>query len=99
MLTTFSTTWSTAMNTIPAREIKRRGIAAVDELLKCGPVHVIKNDEPRYVIMDETRYRDLLDAEDEASLYRIRESQAEVDAGLARRTTAEELIAEFGLDE
>lgn len=87
------------MNTIPAREIKRRGISAVDELLKCGPVHVIKNDEPRYVIMDETRYRDLLEAEDEAYMVRVRESIAEVEAGLARETTPEELIAEFGLEE
>lgn len=83
------------MNTIPAREIKRRGITAVDELLKCGPVHVIKNDEPRYVIMDESRYRDLVDAEDEATLYRVRESQAEIDAGLARTTSVEELLAEI----
>ncbi len=64
------------MNTIPAREIKRRGIGAVDELLKCGPVHVIKNDAPRYVIMDETRHRDLLEADDEAEMAR---------SGLARR--------------
>ncbi|HLZ69110.1 MAG TPA: prevent-host-death protein [Dehalococcoidia bacterium] len=87
------------MNTIPAREIKRRGISAVDELLKCGPVHVIKNDSPSYVIMDEVRYRDLIDAEEEAGFARIKESMAEVKAGLARPMTAEELIAEFGLDE
>ncbi len=87
------------MNTIPAREIKRRGISAVDELLKCGPVHVIKNDEPRYVIMDETRYRDLLEAEDEATLYRVRESMAEVAAGNVRSGTAQELLAEIYGDE
>lgn len=29
------------MNTIPAQEIKRRGIAAVDEALHNGPVHII----------------------------------------------------------
>jgi transcriptional antiterminator len=34
------------MNTIPAQEIKRCGISAVDELLKNGPVHIIKNNRP-----------------------------------------------------
>ena len=38
------------MNSIPAKEIKRRGISAVDKLLKKGPVHVIKNNRPAYVI-------------------------------------------------
>lgn len=44
------------MNTIPAQEIKRRGISALDELLKQGPVHVIKNNRPRYVVMTEDEY-------------------------------------------
>ncbi len=41
------------MNSIPAQEIKRRGISALDELLKNGPVHVIRNNRPRYVVMLE----------------------------------------------
>jgi len=44
------------MNTIPAQEIKRRGIAAVDALLEDGPVHVIRNNRPRYVVMSEEQY-------------------------------------------
>jgi hypothetical protein len=35
------------MNTIPAQEIKRRGIAAVDDLIAKGPVHVIRNNKPQ----------------------------------------------------
>lgn len=31
-----------AMNSIPAQEIKRRGISAVDEALRQGPVHIIR---------------------------------------------------------
>jgi hypothetical protein len=31
------------MKSIAAQDIKRRGISAVDEALKEGPVHVIKN--------------------------------------------------------
>lgn len=44
------------MNTIPAQEIKRRGISALDEMLKKGPVHVIKSNRPRYVVMTEEDY-------------------------------------------
>ncbi len=49
------------MKTIPARDIKRRGISAVDKALKEGPVHVIKNDQPTYVILDEDQYQNLLE--------------------------------------
>jgi len=44
------------MHTIPAEEIKRRGISALDEMLKEGPVQVIKNNRPRYVVMTEEDY-------------------------------------------
>lgn len=47
------------MNAIPAQDIKRRGISAVDEALKKGPVHVIKNNRPKYVILSAEDYRKL----------------------------------------
>ncbi len=47
-------------NTVPAQEIKRRGMAAVDELLEQGPVHVIRNNRPEYVILSEQAYQRLL---------------------------------------
>jgi len=47
------------MNTISASEIKRRGISAVDELLDNGPVHVIKNNRQRYVVLTEDAYQEL----------------------------------------
>jgi PHD/YefM family antitoxin component YafN of YafNO toxin-antitoxin module len=49
------------MNSIPAQEIKRRGISALDELLKDGPVHVIKNNRPSYVVMSEDDYARLIE--------------------------------------
>jgi PHD/YefM family antitoxin component YafN of YafNO toxin-antitoxin module len=73
------------MNTIPAQEIKQRGISAVDELLERGPVHVISRNRPKYVIMDETRYEELLEAEEEASLARIRSVMDEVRVGNVQR--------------
>jgi PHD/YefM family antitoxin component YafN of YafNO toxin-antitoxin module len=73
------------MNAIAAQDIKKRGISAVDEALKEGPVHVIKNNQPRYVVLSEERYRDLLAAEDEAYIARVRASLEDVKAGRVRR--------------
>ncbi|HLE81685.1 MAG TPA: type II toxin-antitoxin system Phd/YefM family antitoxin, partial [Dehalococcoidia bacterium] len=69
------------MQTIPAREIKRRGISAVDEALEQGPVHVIRNDDPVYVILREEQYQELLAAQEEAYRARIREALEDVQAG------------------
>ena len=38
------------MKVVPAQEIKRRGIAAVDEALAQGPVHIIRNNRARYAV-------------------------------------------------
>ncbi len=73
------------MNTIPAQEIKRRGIGAVDELLAHGPVHVIRNNRPQYVVVSEERYRDLVEAEDEAYEARVLASLQDLEAGRIRR--------------
>ncbi|MEK6743619.1 MAG: prevent-host-death protein [Nitrospirota bacterium] len=87
------------MNAIAAQEIKKRGISAVDEALKEGPVHVIKNNQPRYVVLSEERYRDLVEAEGEAYSARLRASLEDVKAGRVKRGTAKDLIKELGLEE
>jgi PHD/YefM family antitoxin component YafN of YafNO toxin-antitoxin module len=87
------------MNTIAAQDIKRRGISAVDEALKKGPVHVVKNNQPQYVVLSEKRYRELIEAEDEAYIARVRASLEDVKAGRVKRGTAEELIRELGLED
>jgi len=73
------------MNTIASQEIKRRGIAAVDEKLDQGPVHVIKNNKPQYVILSEERYDELVAAESDAYLARVRASLEDVKAGRVRK--------------
>ena len=73
------------MNAIAAQDIKRKGISAVDEALKEGPVHVIKNNQPQYVVISEARYRDLIEAEEEAFTERLRRSLEDVKAGRVRR--------------
>jgi len=87
------------MNAVPAQEIKRKGISAVDEALQKGPVHVIKNNQPQYVVLSEERYRELIEAEDEAYIARVRASLEDVKAGRVKRGTAEDLIRELGLED
>lgn len=47
------------MQTLPARELKRRGLAAVDELLARGPVHVLRNNRPAAVVLSPEHYERL----------------------------------------
>ena len=54
-----STVESTPMNTITAKDIKRRGVIALEEALVNGPVHVIKNNRPICVVLAEADYQDL----------------------------------------
>jgi len=62
------------MNTIPAQEIKRGGISAVDAALSLGPVHVIKNNRPQYVVLSESSYQELIESQQQAALSRIKSS-------------------------
>jgi len=87
------------MNTIPAQEIKRRGIAAVDELIAMGDVHVIRNNRPEYVVLSEERYQELMAEAEEAYVARVKASLQDVKAGRVKRGSAAELIKELGLDD
>ncbi len=87
------------MNAIAAQDIKRRGIDAIDEALEKGPVHVIRNNQPRYVVLSEERYRELIEAEDEAYIARVRASLEDVKAGRVKRGAAADLIRELGLED
>lgn len=87
------------MNSIPAQEIKRRGIAAVDELIETGDVHIIKNNQPQYVVLSEARYRELIEAQDEAYTARVLASLEDVKAGRVKRGSAKDLIKELGLED
>ncbi|MES9857072.1 MAG: prevent-host-death protein [Sedimenticola sp.] len=83
------------MNTISALEIKRRGISVVDGQIESGPVHVIKNNRPQYVVMSEDGYQNLMDEMNEVWELRIKASLDEASAGHTRQGTAEELIREI----
>lgn len=84
------------MRTISAQEIKRRGIGAVDDLLADGPVHVITRNEPRYVVMDECRYRELVEAYHEAYVARVLAAEAAIERGEGKRfETVAALLADM----
>lgn len=87
------------MNTIAAREIERGGIGAVDEYLKEGPVQVMRDDRPAYVILSAAQYEALLDAREEAYRTRVEAALEDLRAGRVRRVSARELIDENGLEE
>ncbi len=44
-------------NTLPAAEIKRRGMAAIEEGLQRGPVHIVKHNKPAAVVLSEADYQ------------------------------------------
>ena len=60
---------------------------------------MVKNNQPRYVVLSEKRYRELIEAEDEAYIARVRASLEDVKAGRVKRGTAEDLIRELGLED
>jgi PHD/YefM family antitoxin component YafN of YafNO toxin-antitoxin module len=48
------------MHTLSALEVKRRGVAALEEALEQGPVHIIKNNRPACVVISEEDYAAIL---------------------------------------
>jgi PHD/YefM family antitoxin component YafN of YafNO toxin-antitoxin module len=87
------------MNAIPAQEIKRRGIAAVDDLISKGDLHVIRNNQPQYVVLSEARYQELIVAEQEAYYARVRASLEDIKEGRVSRGSADDLIKELQLED
>ena len=88
------------MNSIPAQELKRRGIAAVDDLIAKGDVHVIRNNQPQYVVLSEERYQELVAEANEAYLARVRLSLEDVKAGRVKKfKTATDLLKALDTEE
>lgn len=43
-------------NLLTAAELKRRGMAAIEEGLRHGPVHLVKRNKPSAVVLSEEDY-------------------------------------------
>lgn len=88
------------MNTVPAQEIKRRGIAAVDDLISAGDLHVIRNNRPEYVVLTEARYAELVAEAEEAYVARVKASLEDLKAGRVQTfASAEELLQALDVEE
>ena len=48
------------MNILTVAEIKRRGMAAIEEGLRDGPVHIVKRNKPAAVVLSEDDSRRLV---------------------------------------
>jgi hypothetical protein len=44
------------MNSLTAAELKRRGMAAIEDGLRRGPVHLMKRNKPSAVVLSEEDY-------------------------------------------
>lgn len=47
------------MNSLTAAELKRRGMAAIEEGLRRGPVHLVKRNKPAAVVLSSKDYERL----------------------------------------
>ena len=50
-------------NTVTTSVIKRRGMAAIEEGLARGPVHILKRNRPAAVVLSEEDYQRLVNAQ------------------------------------
>ena len=79
------------MPTITANEIKRRGIACIDEALETAPEATISvRGQNRYVVLSMAQYQHLRECELEAALLEVRQDQ---EAGRIADTTIADHIA------
>lgn len=82
-------------NILAVGEIKRRGMAAIEEGLLRGPVHIVKRNKPAAVVLSEDAYQALLTGRSAdpvgmsavqwllAQTSENRRDKAEIDAALA----------------
>ena len=78
--------------TMPAQEIKRRGMSVLNEQLASGPVWVISNNKPKYVVLFADDFRRM---RHEAFVAKCLQSKAEYEAGNYKVGTAKELMADI----
>jgi PHD/YefM family antitoxin component YafN of YafNO toxin-antitoxin module len=78
--------------TIPAQDVKRRGIGAVDAFLAREPVHIIKNNQPMYVVLKEEDYQTMME---DLALARVEASENDLRSGQFRKGTVADLLQEL----
>ncbi|CAN5292067.1 hypothetical protein BH10PSE19_BH10PSE19_10060 [soil metagenome] len=81
------------MYTVAAQEIKRQGISCLDDILKEGPVHIIKNNQPQYVVLTQEHYQAFLIPDTEAYSTRLRQLLEEVQAAKICKSSAQRTLS------
>ena len=80
-------------NTVTVSEIKRRGMAAIEDGLRRGPLHIVKRNKPAAVVLSEDEYLRLVNGKAaQTGLTAVqwllgqpaagKRSKADIDAGL-----------------
>jgi PHD/YefM family antitoxin component YafN of YafNO toxin-antitoxin module len=49
----------TKLNTLTAADLKRRGMVAIEDGLRHGPLHLVKRNKPAAVVLTEAEYQRL----------------------------------------
>ncbi len=80
---------NTDLDTAAAQDVERRGVAALEERLADGPVHVLEHNRPVWVVLSEA---DSHAPVDEAASARLAASLPDLREGRVRATTAGELL-------
>ena len=80
------------MPTVTEHTIRQRGISAMNEQLKNGPVWIVSDNTPKYVILFADDFRRI---RHEAFVQECLQSVEEYRNGQARPTTVEELMSAF----
>ena len=62
-----------------------------------GDLHIIRNNQPHYVVLSEARCQELIAYEQEAYYTRVRASLEDLKEGRVKRGTADDLIKELKL--
>lgn len=55
------------MNILTANAIKKYGVSIIEQQLKQGPVHVLKHNQPLFVVISEEEYQQLSSHQKKAS--------------------------------
>lgn len=83
---------SAGPNVVAAQEVKRRGVAAIEEKLKGGPVHVLRNNRPICVVLTEDEFAELVR---DAERGWLAESLNDLREGRVRKGSVQELLDEL----
>lgn len=64
------------MNILSANDIKKHGVSAIEKKLAYGPVHVLKHNQPLFIVISEKDYQVLSQKNKTSGLFSMLEKSA-----------------------